>query len=116
MRKLPVAMDELLDALEERSDFVVPHFNQRTGAVDIGSTPTSTNSRSSIATIRTGSRSRASSHTTRSAPCRIAAFEQSPIQIGDTRRRNWLRIEAGSSMSTALVEHSLLAGPPAGSR
>jgi hypothetical protein len=34
-RKLHVAMDELLDAMEERSDSVVPYFNQRTGAVDI---------------------------------------------------------------------------------
>jgi hypothetical protein len=34
-RKLHVAMDELLDAMEDRSDFVVPYFNQRTGEVDV---------------------------------------------------------------------------------
>ncbi|HEX6811603.1 MAG TPA: UPF0158 family protein [Planctomycetota bacterium] len=33
-RKLHVAMDDLFDAMEERSDFVVPYFNQRTGEVD----------------------------------------------------------------------------------
>ena len=33
-RKLHVAMDELLDAMEERSDSVVPYFNQRAGKVE----------------------------------------------------------------------------------
>jgi hypothetical protein len=34
-RHLQVAMDELLDAMEERSESVVPYFNQRTGEVSI---------------------------------------------------------------------------------
>ena len=35
MRQLHVAMDDLLDAMEERSDSVVPYFNQSTGEVDV---------------------------------------------------------------------------------
>lgn len=35
MRQLHVAMDELLDAMEDRSDAIVPYFNQRTGEVSI---------------------------------------------------------------------------------
>lgn len=34
-RRLHVAMDDLLDAIEEQSETIVPYFNQRTGEVDI---------------------------------------------------------------------------------